>query len=786
MTKRTKVTLCLCLGIGLVLALFASQAAMASGTPDPFFLIKKTIVMEEVPFEVPFPDYEFVDVMGAVKDPANECPGGIDNLVTATVSGDDCLLRPQLTFTDGYLDASGTIVTPNRTAYDGKSGKLTIVGHVGDIVQLTVRNELPEAVNGEAIGTGFFAPADNRQNVHWHGMELDNESDGTPITEFGIETGEQRLYQYRLYRPGPYWFHPHILPLLTESRGMVAKLIIRTYEEDVLSLVGVLPLNYRAVQLWDGTVANTINKTAFRNGTVFDGFSQEEVDNNLMPNIAPDLNGDGVCNRGPGDCIVSEGELVFVNGVVPTSDSDIPTIYVPEGRGARVAFINSSNERFYRFRLLLDGEEPPAGPSERVNRSTTGQCYAPGSSVQFSGADPLSCDQGLPLYRVGGQNGLLDNVRLEGQPEIPPAATFTPRSFDEVIRRGEDFIGIAERTDLVVVTKDRQGNYLKPGDQMFIWNIDYPHGLFTPFFDNNIGDGDVNNRDVHARKLVRIKIIPNFFNLPPFDIAEGDPIMTHPLVNRPVEDLKSVPVAELSPVPNVNDNLLPVPAPFEGSEDENIVLGNRASDGSRFPVINAERGEYSGVVVAGDDVPTQATTRYARIGDVVEWVYANNTGAAHHPFHMHGFSFQPIAIYNFNNIDTNDDGVADSVELTDLVHTFDYNEFVDVEVMQPNKALLYRQKMADRFKIPDDTKFSYFQLLFKFPYDYQAPFGGPGDIANPNAEMGGGVGRWLFHCHILHHAGLGMISDLCVAPAEDPDASGCKIETSLTINQPIP
>jgi FtsP/CotA-like multicopper oxidase with cupredoxin domain len=778
--KRTSVLLSL--GCGLALTLIVSQAASATG--DPFFLIKKNIVMEEINDTLPVPDYEYVDVIGAVKDPASECPGGIDNPTIATVSGDTCMLRPQLTFTNGYLDTNGTVVTPNAAVYNGARSSITIVGHVGDVLQATVRNELPEAVNEVAIETGFYAPADNLQIIHWHGMELDNESDGTPVTEFGIEPGMQRLYQYRLYRPGTYWFHPHTLPLLTEHRGMVGKLVIRSWEEEILTIAGVLPIIYKPVQLTDTTVASEINKTKTRNGAFFDGFSQFEVDNNLIPNIAIDLTGDNICNRGiGGDCIVPEGELVFVNGKVPTSDADIETILVPEGRAARVAFINSSNERFYRFRLLEDGEEPPWGPAVQVRGANTGQCYAGVGQPKFSGADPLSCDQGLPLYRIGGQNGLLDHVRLEGQPELAPGEP--PRPYDTVIRTGEDFIGVAERTEFIVLTKGRDGQYLEPGESLYIWNIDYPHGAVTTFFDNNIGDGDVNNRDFHARKLVRIKVVPNFLHLPAYDIAAGDPLAVHPLIPRPTEDIISGPADSLDAVPVAFDPFLPG-VPFKGKTDPRIMLTNRLGNNSRFPSINANKGEYDGFPINGTNVPTQDSVRYARVGDVIEFVYANNTNAAHHPFHMHGFSFQLISIHNFTTEDTNGDGVNDAPVLIDPpLFTYPYKEFVDVEVMQPQKAVKYRMKMNDRFKMPDDTKFSYFQLLAKFPYDQGQTYGGPGDIPNPNAEMGGGVGRWLFHCHILHHAMLGMIADLCVAPAGDPDASGCKIFIDPNVYDPI-
>lgn len=773
----------------------SSSSSSCSGTPDLFFLHKKTIVMHEQEETLPMPDYELVDVEGNIKNAPGSAacePGGFTE--GAAADADDCQLLYQLTFQDGYMKTNGTITTPNATKYNGQTGFL-IVAHVGDVLQATVKNELPEAVNGEAVGTGFYAPADNRQIIHWHGMELDNESDGTPITEFGLETGEQRLYQYRFYRPGLYWFHPHTIPLLTESRGMVARTVVRSYEEDFLSLIGVLPFAQYYFQLSDSTIANEFNKDAYRNGTLFpDFYSPFEVANNLMPDISPDLNGDGVCDRGPGDCIVKEGEYLFVNGTLPTSDYNIPTVYVREGRGVRIGFNNGSNERFYRFRLLLDGEEPPGAsgtpvPAERVRRATTGQCYAPGSNVKFSGADPLSCEQGLPLYRVGGQNGLLDRVRLEGQPELPPADPFVPREdngeIDFIIRTGEDFIGPSERTEFVVVTKDRYGNYLEPGDSMFIWNIDYPHGIFTPKFDNNIGDGDANNRDIAPRKLVRIKIIPDNLGLPNYDLHVGDKVMAHPWVHRPAEDIKSVPVNQLSAVPGGLDPFLNTP--FDGLDHPTIMLGNEVEDGSRFPSINAVKGVYPGYPASGTQVPTQGATRYARTGDVIEWVYANNTGNAHHPFHMHGFSFQPISIHTFTEVDTDDDDIPDSVTLDDTVYTFDYNEYVDVEVMQPQKAMLYRMKINDRFKIPDETQYSYFQLLFKFPYNYQGTFGGPGDLpCYTSASMGGAFGRWLFHCHILHHAGLGMISDLCIASDSDPDASACKIAVDPNIYDPIP
>lgn len=773
------------LGIGMMLTM--SQSAMA--THDDFDVVRVFIDMEEKAVTLPVPDYGFVDILGDFKNAEDSIAcGGTVSEGTAE-DADDCLIMPQLEFENGYLKTNGSVITPNAATYNGKVANTEVVGYVGDIVELMVNNKLPDDLDGDGIAdsTGFFAPASNLQSVHWHGMELDNESDGTPITETAIETGNSRLYRFRLYRPGPFWFHPHILPLLTESRGMVGRLIVKSKEEDTLKNIGVLPLKYRALTLTDMTVANETNQVVFNLGELFDHFTDFEVANNLLPNIAPDLDDDGECDRGAQahDCLVNEGELVLVNGKVPTSDANIETIYVREGGGARIAFINSSNERFYRFRLLLEGEEPPSLSAADPFTGLSGQCYADGSMEQFSGQDPLSCDQGLPLYRVGGEGGLLDHVRVEGINEIGPGEEAP--AFDPIIRKGEDFIGPAERTEFVVVTKDRNGNYLEPGDSMYVWMIDYPHGIHQRKFDNNIGNGEIRNRDKNARKLVRIKVVPNpYWWLPDYDIAEGAPLLAHPAVNKLTENLKVAAANNLSAVPVGVDS---VGNPFAGTTDPGIKLDNRvAEDGTRVPTINNNRGEYSGLGgIIGDYLPTQDSTRYARIGDVIEFAYANQTFSAHHPFHMHGFSFQPISIHTFSTVDTDGDGTADSPVLDEEpLYTYDYNEFVDVIAMQPNRAVKFRMKMNDRFKIPDAAILNEYQLKLLYPYDDDQPYGGSGDIENPFAQMGGGLGRWLFHCHILHHAGLGMIGDLCIAPENDPDASGCKIDIDENVSFPTP
>src|SRR5439155_5399828 len=76
---------------------------------------------------------------------------------------------------------------------------------------------------------------------------------------------------------------------------------------------------------------------------------------------------------------------------------------------------------------------------------------------------------------------------------------------------------------------------------------------------------------------------------------------------------------------------------------------------------------------------------------------------------------------------------------------FDYNEFVDTIDVYAKQTLVFNVLLDDRGKTCDSAT------------------GGPvlmpcGDTAN----VGGAVGRWLYHCHIGSHGVLGMIGEFVV------------------------
>src|SRR3954447_923869 len=66
-------------------------------------------------------------------------------------------------------------------------------------------------------------PADS--TVHWHGVALRNDMDGTPgLTQRPVRAGGRYTYEFTVPDPGTYWYHPHSGMQL--GRGLYGVLIV--------------------------------------------------------------------------------------------------------------------------------------------------------------------------------------------------------------------------------------------------------------------------------------------------------------------------------------------------------------------------------------------------------------------------------------------------------------------------------------------------------------------------------------------------------------------------------
>ena len=286
----------------------------------------------------------------------------------------------------------------------------------------------------------------------------------------------------------------------------------------------------------------------------------------------------------------------------------------------------------------------------------------------------------IPLVRVGGQGGLLDHAQVEGG--VVAGYIF---KYDA----GEILIDPGDRADIVVAIPAGAA----VGDKLTLWTQDF----------ERTGMG-----------FAKIPTVPvAHFNVTGtagsvYTIAAGTPLRA--ATGDLVEVLPAATGTLLDPT-----TFTP---PKDGMPSQDIRLTNTGSDLG----IDGFHGDHDFPGIDYTEIEHPDSTRYAELGDTLELTVTNVTDA-HHPFHLHGFSIQPI-------------------ELTHASlspYLFPYHEFKDNIDVPARYTLRFRVRLDDRFLMDGTT-------------------------------LGGGLGRWVFHCHIFFHASFGMISEFDVVAANGNEA----------------
>ncbi len=130
----------------------------------------------------------------------------------------------------------------------------------GDISVLTFNGTIPgpefRLKVGDTVIVHFRNEIAHATGIHWHGIELANSSDGTPLTQNMVAPGDTYLYKFQVTRPGIYWYHPHHHSSTNQVfKGMYGSIIVTDPDQD--SLQGtVLPpaADTRTLVLSDLTV----------------------------------------------------------------------------------------------------------------------------------------------------------------------------------------------------------------------------------------------------------------------------------------------------------------------------------------------------------------------------------------------------------------------------------------------------------------------------------------------------------------------------------------------------
>jgi FtsP/CotA-like multicopper oxidase with cupredoxin domain len=183
-------------------------------------------------------------------------------------------------------------------AYNGRVPGPVLEVREGDRVIVRFRNDLPEATT-----------------VHWHGLHLPFESDGSPFHP--VAPGAVRVYEFTV-RPGTagtYWYHPHPHHHtgVQVARGLYGGIIVRAPDDPLPA-----ELTERLLILSD-------------NRFLPDG----SLD--LPEPHSPAWRVDFENGR--------EGDILFVNGEV------LPTLSIRSGEIQRWRVVNASAGRYYRLSI---------------------------------------------------------------------------------------------------------------------------------------------------------------------------------------------------------------------------------------------------------------------------------------------------------------------------------------------------------------------------------------------------------------------------------------------------
>ncbi len=100
---------------------------------------------------------------------------------------------------------------------------------------------------GTSIVVRFRNAIDMPSAVHWHGLRLENASDGAPgVTQEEVKPGNDFVYRVRFPDEGVYWYHPHVREDIQQDLGLYGNMLVRPERPDAFA-----PANREEVLMLD-------------------------------------------------------------------------------------------------------------------------------------------------------------------------------------------------------------------------------------------------------------------------------------------------------------------------------------------------------------------------------------------------------------------------------------------------------------------------------------------------------------------------------------------------------
>jgi FtsP/CotA-like multicopper oxidase with cupredoxin domain len=616
---------------------------------------------------------------------------------------DPTVLETTITASHQMVDIGGGVMAHAET-YDGAIPGPTLRFNVGDTAIVRLVNDL-----------------DHPTGIHWHGVELENCADGTEVTQDPAPvgpfippsplspTGGTHLYKFKVPRPGIYWYHPHHAHSTNRVfRGLYGMIVATDPNEAALIADGTLP---DAAQTLDVVLSDaTVCKAPGMNdpATYADPLLLPLADRPEWLSGATSQPGPTplqLCELDPpGQAINEDGSPAaasFAAGEIPNTQK---TMLTPAGFGDRTnegqtVLTNGMNVGGRLGTPAAPGAvdpvafthdvQPGQGLRLRIVNCATTRYFR----LRLTGAAGAL----VRLARIGGEGGLLDNAIYEGGNAVGPD------NFDTQYEEGEILLPPASRADVVAAIPDDAAGVLT------LWTRDYSR--------TGLGFTNLPTVPVAHFNVAGPVVVPAYTIDGGVDGVGGTPLRAA----FPGQEVETLPAAT---------GMLLDPAAFApaklGMADQDIELSVL---GGGMTGINGVAGSFEGFTPY-TSIPHIGSSRYAEPGEVLE-LTVTNPSSAHHPFHLHGFSFQPISYTRMGGPN----------------YDWPYREFRDNLDIPAGYTLTFRVRLDDR------------------------------ELAD-GVTLGGAFGRWLFHCHIFFHAHMGMISELVATAADGSEKPNVDVNGS--------
>ena len=86
---------------------------------------------------------------------------------------------------------------------------------------------LLQVQQGATILVDFHNSIDQPSAVHWHGVRLENRSDGAVgVTQAAVQPGDRYLYRVHFRDAGIYWYHPHVREDIQQDLGLAGNVLV--------------------------------------------------------------------------------------------------------------------------------------------------------------------------------------------------------------------------------------------------------------------------------------------------------------------------------------------------------------------------------------------------------------------------------------------------------------------------------------------------------------------------------------------------------------------------------